>query len=130
MLRSVGAMVGSSISLSLNIHETKPVGVSDAVYIVFIILHASAFFIAMIFIIHPKDVVRKDGSHIATSRESKVWFEIKETVKIMTTRKYLMTAPAQLGSEMGLALISSVNGELDDCRCHTHQANIRSSSVF
>ncbi|TQV98594.1 hypothetical protein V2A60_007686 [Cordyceps javanica] len=109
MLRSFGAMVGSSISLSLNIHETHPVGVSDAVYIVFIVVHASAFFIAMIFIIHPKDVVRKDGSHIATSRDSKVWYEIKQTFKLMTMSKYLIMAPAQLGCEMGLALVSSVN---------------------
>lgn len=112
MLRSFGAMVGSSISLSLNIHQTHPVGVSDAVYIVFIIIHASAFFIAMVFIIHPKDVVRKDGAHIAVApKTNKVWHEVKETVKLMTTRKYLIMAPAQLGCEMGLALVSSVNGE-------------------
>lgn len=104
-------MVGSSISLSLNVHETHPVGVSDSVYIVFIILHASAFFIAMAFIVHPKDVVRKDGSHIVVSRETRVRYEIKETVKLMTTPKYLIMAPAQLGCEMGLALVSSVNGE-------------------
>lgn len=103
-------MVGSFVSLSLNIHQTRPVGVSNAVYIVFIILHASAFFIAMVFIVYPKDVVRKDGTHIATSRDTKVWYEIKETVKVMTTRKYLIMAPAQLGCEMGLALVSSVNG--------------------
>ncbi|KAM3473126.1 hypothetical protein MY5147_004940 [Beauveria neobassiana] len=116
MLRSFGAMVGSSISLSLNIHQTHPVGVSDAVYIVFIVLHASAFFIAMVFIVHPKDVVRKDGSHIAASRDSKVWYEVKETVKLMTTRKYLILAPAQLGCEMGLALVSSVNGRFFNLR--------------
>ncbi|KAJ3498181.1 hypothetical protein NLG97_g1327 [Lecanicillium saksenae] len=116
MLRSFGAMVGSSISLSLNIHETHPVGVSDSVYIVFIILHASAFFIAMAFIVHPKDVARKDGSHIVVSRDSKVWYEIKETVKLMTTRKYLIMAPAQLGCEMGLALVSSVNGRFFNLR--------------
>ncbi|KAM3532662.1 hypothetical protein NHJ13051_000125 [Beauveria bassiana] len=116
MLRSFGAMVGSSISLSLNIHQTHPVGVSDAVYIVFIVLHASAFFIAMVFIVHPKDVVRKDGSHIAASGDSKVWYEVKETVRLMTRRKYLILAPAQLGCEMGLALVSSVNGRFFNLR--------------
>ncbi|KGQ12047.1 putative membrane protein C6F6.04c [Beauveria bassiana D1-5] len=95
---------------------THPVGVSDAVYIVFIVLHASAFFIAMVFIVHPKDVVRKDGSHIAASRDSKVWYEVKETVKLMTTRKYLILAPAQLGCEMGPALVSSVNGRFFNLR--------------
>lgn len=111
MLRSLGAIVGSSISFSLNIDETKPVGVSDAVYIIFVIIHSSAFFIAMIFIIHPKDVVRKDGTHIAMFKESHVWHEVKQTVRLMTTRKYLILAPAQLGCEMGLALVSSVNGK-------------------
>lgn len=112
MLRSLGAIVGSSISFSLNIDETKPVGVSDAVYIIFVIIHSSAFFIAMIFIIHPKDVVRKDGTHIAMfNNESHVWQEVKQTVRLMTTRKYLILAPAQLGCEMGLALVSSVNGK-------------------
>lgn len=110
MLRSLGAIVGSSISFSLNIDETKPVGVSNAVYIIFVVVHSSAFFTAMIFIIHPKDVVRKDGTHIAVFKDSHVWFEVKQTVKLMTTRKYLIMAPAQLGCEMGLALVSSVNG--------------------
>ena len=51
MLKSVGALVGSSISLSLNIDQTKPVGVSNAVYIIFLALHASAFFLALFFMI-------------------------------------------------------------------------------
>lgn len=108
-MKSIGALIGSSISLSLSINQTNPVGVSTPVYIVFIVIHTSAFFIAMFFIIDPKNVVRQDGTHIAIFRKAKAWPELKGTVKVMLDRRYLMVAPAQLVCEMALALISSVN---------------------
>ncbi|KIX01044.1 uncharacterized protein Z518_10110 [Rhinocladiella mackenziei CBS 650.93] len=116
MLKCVGAMVGGSISLSLNVHETKAVGVSNAVYATFVVLHSCAFFIAMIFIINPKNVVRDDGTHIAIFKPPRFWLELKATLAIMLDHRYLILAPAQIVCEMALALVSSVNSRYFNLR--------------
>jgi hypothetical protein len=108
-MKSVGAIVGSSISLSLSIDQTKPVGVSTPVYIAFIVIHASAFFIALFFIVDPKTVTRNDGTHIAVFHEAKFWPELKKTLALMVDYRYVLLVPAQLVCEMALALVSSVN---------------------
>lgn len=100
MLKSLGAIVGSSISLSMNIHQTKTTGVGNALYIVFIAIHSSAFLIIMLFIVHPKKVVRADGTHIALFKPAKFWPELIQTVKVMLEWKYLLLLPAQLVCEM------------------------------
>lgn len=109
MMKSVGAIVGSSIALSLNIDQLKPVGVSTPVYIIFIVLHSSAFFIALFFIVHPAKVIRPDGTHLAHFKQGHLWTEMKETTKIMFDKRYLLLAPAQISCEMALALSSSLN---------------------
>lgn len=109
ILRSIGAIIGSAISLSLSVDQTKPVGVSTPVYITFIVIHASAIFIAFFFIVNPKNVIREDGTHIAVFKKAEFWPELKGTISVMLDRRYLLTAPAQLACEMALALVSSIN---------------------
>ncbi|KAF4977215.1 hypothetical protein FZEAL_6243 [Fusarium zealandicum] len=116
ILKSVGAMLGSSISLSLNIDQTKPVGVSTPVYIIFIAIHASAFFIALFFIVHPKKVVRADGTHIALFEKAHLGIEMREAVKTLGDWRYILLAPAQIVCEMPLALVSSINSRYFNLR--------------
>ncbi|CAH0022488.1 unnamed protein product [Clonostachys rhizophaga] len=129
-MRSLGAIVGSSISLSLNIDQVKPVGVSAPVYIAFIVIHSAAFFIALFFIIHPSKVVRDDGTHIALFRKASLWTELKATAKTLLDWRYLLLAPAQIVCEMALGLMSSVNGEcLGSTRCRG-STNSRKARYF
>lgn len=130
ILKSIGAMIGSSISLSLSIDQKKPVGVSTPVYITFIVIHSSAIFIALFFIVNPKKVVREDGTHIAIFKPAKFWPELKGTVAVMCDYKYLLTAPAQLVCEMALALVSSVNCTTISIFLHLRKPTNVSSQVF
>lgn len=101
--------MGSSISLGLSVGQTSPVGVSTPVYVAFIAIHTSAVLIALLLIVDPRRVVRRDGTHIAVFGEARLWPEVKGTLAVMLDRRYLFTAPAQLVCEMALALVSSVN---------------------
>ncbi|EFY99181.2 DUF895 domain membrane protein [Metarhizium robertsii ARSEF 23] len=116
ILRSIGAIVGSSISLGLSVGQTSPVGVSTPVYVAFIAIHTSAVLIALLLIVDPGRVVRRDGTHIAVFGEARLWPEVKGTLAVMLDRRYLFTAPAQLVCEMALALVSSVNSRYFNLR--------------
>lgn len=113
MMKSLGAIVGSSVSLSLNIDQLQPVGVSMPVYIVFIVVHCCAFFLALFFILHPSQIVREDGTHIAIFNDTHILAEVKGTIKVLGDWRYILLAPAQIVSEMALALVSSIN-----CKCN------------
>ncbi|KID83281.1 DUF895 domain membrane protein [Metarhizium guizhouense ARSEF 977] len=95
ILRSIGAIMGSSISLGLSIDQLKPVGVSTPVYVAFIAIHTSAVLMALLLIVDPRRV---------------------GTLAVMLDRRYLFTAPAQLACEMALALVSSVNSRYFNLR--------------
>ena len=82
---------------------------STPVYIVFIIIHSTAFFVALFFIVNPQKVVRNDGTHIAVFPKAQLLPQLKGIVRVMFAPKYLLAAPAQLACEMALALVSSVN---------------------
>lgn len=112
-LKSLGAIIGGSISLAISINQLELPGVSEPVYVAFIVIHLSAIFIALFFIVHPRDVVRQDGTHIAVfdGNKAAVWPEIKATVAVLLDARYMMLAPAQVVCEMAFGLLSSVNCE-------------------
>ncbi|KAF3484377.1 uncharacterized protein GIQ15_03701 [Arthroderma uncinatum] len=109
MLRSTGATVGAIIAFAANYHQQKAVGVSSAVYGTFTAIHCLPIFIAFFFIIDPQKVIRKDGTHIAIFKPTKLSVELKSMVRTFFDPRMFILFPAILGCEMSLALVSSIN---------------------
>ena len=109
MLTSFGGTIGSLIAFGVNINQTQSVGVSNAVYIVFIVIMCMAIVIAFFFVIDPKDVVRDDGTHIAIFKQATIMTEVKGLMVLFTDIKVLVLVPAIFVAEMCLALMSSIN---------------------
>ncbi|KAF3894829.1 DUF895 domain membrane protein [Trichophyton interdigitale] len=109
MLRSTGATVGAIIAFAANFHQQKAVGVSSAVYGTFTAIHCLPFFLALFFLVDPQKVVRKDGTHIAIFKPTKLSTELKSMAKAFFDPRMFILFPAILGCEMGLALVSSIN---------------------
>ena len=63
-------------------------------------------------IVHPKDVIRDDGRHIAIFREPSLKNELKGLWYVLADPKILILWPAMFVGEMCLALVSSINGKL------------------
>ncbi|KAM5466608.1 hypothetical protein MauCBS54593_005865 [Microsporum audouinii] len=109
ILRSAGATVGAIIALSANFHQQKAVGVSSAVYGTFTAIHCLPFFIALFFLVDPQKVVRKDGTHIAIFKPTRLSVELKAMARSFFDPRIVILFPAILGCEMSLALVSSIN---------------------
>lgn len=111
-MTSFGGTVGSLIAFGVNFHETKSSGVSNAVYVVFIVIMCMAILLAFFFIIDPKRIVRDDGTHIAVFHEANVISEIKGTIALFGDWRILALVIPTFVAEMCLALMSSINGSL------------------
>lgn len=68
-----------------------------------------AIVLAFFLIIHPKKVVRDDGTHIAIFKQATIATEIKGLAVLFTDVKVLLLVPGIFVAEMILALMSSVN---------------------
>lgn len=109
-LRSFGASVGAAIAFAANFHQVKPVGVSPAVYIAFIVVQMSSLLLSGLLILDPKDVIRDDGTHIATFETPTFKTEIKKLQRCFTDKRILLLTPAMVVCEMPLGTLSTVNG--------------------
>lgn len=119
-LRSLGASVGAAIALGANFHQTKPVGVSTPVYIVFIVLQIGSLLLSGLLIVDPKDVVRDDGTHLAKFRPPSFKDEIKKLRNCFTDKSILLLTPGMIVCEMPLGTLSTVNGMCDEERLANH----------
>ncbi|KAF2102542.1 hypothetical protein NA57DRAFT_71532 [Rhizodiscina lignyota] len=109
VLTSFGGTIGSLIAFGVNFHSTGSVGVSDAVYTVFIVIMCMAIVIAFFFIVDPKKVVRDDGTHLALFKQATVMTELKGLAVLFTDWKIWCLVPGIFVAEMNLALMSSIN---------------------
>lgn len=109
-LRSFGASVGAAIAFAANFNQVKPVGVSPAVYITFIVVQISSLFLSGLLIVDPKDVVRDDGTRLAIFDPPTFQAEIKKLGKCFTDKSILLLTPAMVVCEMPLGMLSTVNG--------------------
>ncbi|TQS34079.1 hypothetical protein Golomagni_05551 [Golovinomyces magnicellulatus] len=110
-LRSLGASVGAAIAFGVNYNQTKPVGVSSSVYIIFIVLQTASLLLSGFLIVDPKDVVRDDGTHLAEFQPPSFSTEIKRLRNCFTDRSLLLLTPAMVVCEMPLGTLSTVNGK-------------------
>ena len=109
VLTSCGGTVGSLVAFGINVRQTGTVGVSNAVYIVFIVIMLTAIVTAFFFIVDPRKVVRDDGTHIAVFKQATVMTEVRGLIMLFTDVKILLLIPAIFVAEMCLALMSSIN---------------------
>ncbi|KAI1620089.1 hypothetical protein EDD37DRAFT_613346 [Exophiala viscosa] len=104
-----GLNSGSLCAFGGNVHETSTKGVSDGVYITFIVIMCCAILIGGIFIVDPRKVVRDDGTHIAIFKKEKPGKELMEMLKVFVDKRILLLTPAIFCGEMASALVSSIN---------------------
>lgn len=105
----------------MTVHEKEAGGISNAVYIAFIVVMAvqvtfttyngkvngqcRAVLGAFFFLADPADIVRHNGQHIASTLKK----EVLRILSVMGDQKILILLPAMFVAEMCLALTSSIN---------------------
>ncbi len=96
------------MAFGINFNATK-LQVPIAVYIVFIVLMVSGFFVALLFIIAPVKVRRRDGTALARYPHEGFWNELKNQRKLFQDwRVWAMFIP-MFASEVPIIVLSSLN---------------------
>ncbi|KAG7005387.1 MFS general substrate transporter [Physcia stellaris] len=107
-LLSVFSTLGSLIAFGINFNASK-LQVPISVYIVFIVLMASSFFIALLSIAAPSGVRRADGTSIAYYPHEGFWHELKNQRQLLRDWRLLAMFIPMLGSEVAIIVLSSLN---------------------
>lgn len=87
--RVSGQILGGAINLGLNASRNEAGKVSHTVYLIFIALQCLAPVVAL-FLTPPEKVQRQDGKKVELAIFNNPWFEIKATVKLFFTKKFLL----------------------------------------
>ncbi|KAF4961810.1 hypothetical protein FSARC_10068 [Fusarium sarcochroum] len=109
VLTSSGSTVGALIALLATLNQTGAVGVSNAVYIAFIVIMVAAIVAGAFLIVDPATIVRDDGQHLAVFEKPSLKKEIAGIFSVMKDTKIIILLPAMFVGEMCLALVSSIN---------------------
>lgn len=84
-----GQILGGAINLGLNADRDKAGSVTYTVYLVFIALQCIGPVVAW-FLNPPGKVQRKDGKKVELAILDNPWFEIKETTRLLFTKRFLL----------------------------------------
>ncbi|EGX92983.1 DUF895 domain membrane protein [Cordyceps militaris CM01] len=87
--RVSGQILGGAINLGLNASRSEAGKVSHTVYLVFIALQCLAP-VAALFLTRPEKLQRQDGKKVELGIFNNPWFEIKATVKLFFSPKFLL----------------------------------------
>ncbi|KAM3480529.1 hypothetical protein MY5147_001136 [Beauveria neobassiana] len=87
--RVSGQILGGAINLGLNADRDQAGKVSYAVYLVFIALQCLAP-VGALFLTPPEKVQRQDGKKVELGIFNNPWLEIKATIRLFFSRKFLL----------------------------------------
>ncbi|KAL8989125.1 MAG: hypothetical protein Q9177_001923 [Variospora cf. flavescens] len=107
-LLSVFSTLGSLVAFGINFNASQ-LQVPMSVYIVFILLMASAFFVAAFSIVPPAKVRRRDGTPIAHYPHEGLWEELKRQRLLLKDWRLLAMFIPMFASEVPIIVLSSLN---------------------
>ena len=102
--------LASLVAFGINYHA-KVQQVPLAVYVVFICLMASAFFVALFAILPPSKIRRSDGTALAHYPHKGFWFEIKAQGQLLRDWRMLALVIPMFASEIAIIVMSTLNGQ-------------------
>ena len=118
-LTSTLGTLGSFVSFGINFNASA-LQVPVSVYVVFIILMASGFFVAFFTIVPPSRVRRADGTALADYPHDGFWHELKAQGTLFKDWRLLVMFVPMIASEVIVIVFSSLNCE---CPPHFHLFN-------
>lgn len=104
--------LGSLVAFGINFNASK-LQVPISVYLVFILLMASAFFIALFTIVAPSKIRRRDGTPLARYPHDGFWQELKRQRRLLQDWRLLAMFIPMFASEVPIIVLSSLN-----CECN------------
>ena len=104
--------LGSLVSFGINFNASV-LQVPVSVYVVFIVLMASGFFVACFTIVPPSRVRRLDGTPLAHYPHEGFWVELKAQSKLLRDWRLLALFIPLFGSEITVIVFSTLNCEID-----------------
>ncbi|KAL8956965.1 MAG: hypothetical protein Q9193_005645 [Seirophora villosa] len=107
-LLSVFSLLGSIVAFGINFNASV-VQVPISVYIVFLVVMTSAFFVALFTIIPPSQVRRRDGTPLAHYPHEGFWQELKNQRRLFQDWRILVLFIPMFASEVPFIVISSCN---------------------
>ena len=102
--------LGSLVAFGINFNASN-LQVPMSVYIVFVLLMASAFFIAAFSIVPPAQVRRRDGTPLAHYPHEGLWEELKRQRLLLKDWRLLAMFIPMFASEVPIIVLSSLNCE-------------------
>ena len=116
--------LGSLVSFGINFNASA-LQVPIAVYVVFIVLMASGFFLTCFTILPPSRVRRPDGTALAHYPHEGFWHELKAQSKLFSDWRLLAMFVPLFGSEIVVIVNSTLN-----CECKSHSSMVLKWPVF
>ncbi|KAL8639582.1 MAG: hypothetical protein Q9228_003392 [Teloschistes exilis] len=107
-LLSVFSTLGSLVAFGINFNASS-LQVPISVYIVFILLMVSGFFVALFAIIAPSEVRRRDGTSLAHFPHEGLWQELKNQRRLFRDWRLLAMFIPMFASEVPIIVLSSLN---------------------
>ncbi|KAI4103821.1 MAG: hypothetical protein L6R37_003624 [Teloschistes peruensis] len=107
-LLSVFSTLGSLVAFGINFNASS-LQVPISVYIVFILLMVSGFFVALFAIIAPSEVRRRDGTPLAHYPHEGLWQELKNQRRLFRDWRLLAMFIPMFASEVPIIVLSSLN---------------------
>lgn len=102
---ALGSSIGAAIAFGVNYSKTEAAsGSPTAIYLIFIIIEMVAIVIGFFFIVHPREIRRKDGTAIAIFQDKRTFREEASAyLALLKDWKIMVLYVIGLSSEMCLS---------------------------
>ncbi|KAH8549485.1 hypothetical protein BGW37DRAFT_469008 [Umbelopsis sp. PMI_123] len=109
LMAACGSTVGGLIAFGINFNIITASGVPESVDIAFVVIQMSAVLLALVCVIKPSQVVRKDGRHIAIFKAPNVVEEFTGCLRLLKDPKILMLLLPMFCTEITLSFVPTIN---------------------